>query len=774
MQQLNRAWTVYIVHHSHTDIGYTDYQEQIEDQHVEYIRQVLSILRQPQKADFRWVCEGLWGVERFWERATAREREQFIREVQAGRIGLSGNYLNMTEAIAESVWQDTLTQAHDFCRSLGLRATCAMSADIDGYSWGFADSLAQQGVSALLSLIHTHHGRTAPGGPQTGFWWEGPQGNRVLAWVGEHYHMGNKIGLCPAYGVSLEDDLVETERLLPGYLARLENEGYPFSFCPMAVSGVLTDNAPPNGDIPLLTQAWNQRYGDRIRLQMATLEEFFEAVREHGDQLPVYRGDWTDWWADGIASTPRSLKLFREAQRLYRLTGQLDPQGIWIDDQLKRAAAADLVRYAEHTWGYHSSVNEPWNGMVYALEARKAAYATQAHSAVSRNLEHILRGKGKQTKRREASSRYKVCNPYDTALTDFIWLPKAFDYEQDLRPLVLDAISGEAIPCEPAGADFPGMAAGLLITLQPHEDRQLVVSRGGEAPLERTTTSDWMVSAETVETPFYTLRFSKEAGGLVSLIEKESGQELIRQDAPQPAFSPLYEVTPVTGGEYLQVRGEMKQQRRCLETRQTQGRLIRIEVRRQEILTGRIRLEYELPGTSLFEVWITVYRGQPRVDVAIRMNKDSVWEPENLYVALPFTREEDTFWVEKTAAFLRPGMDQIPNSCIDFYSIQEGMAFLSPQTGIAVACPDTPLIWMGKPEPISRIYEGWAEHNRLPVYSWVMNNFWETNFKASLGGFYECRYYLTSGSHLKTPQAALRACQKMNTGAVVFRCREER
>ena len=40
------------------------------------------------------------------------------------------------------------------------------------------------------------------------------------------------------------------------------------------------------------------------------------------------------------------------------------------------------------------------------------------------------------------------------------------------------------------------------------------------------------------------------------------------------------------------------------------------------------------------------------------------------------------------------------------------------------------------------------ERNRDHVYSWPMNNFWETNFKADLGGFYEFRYILEAGSGL--------------------------
>ncbi|MCI8542747.1 MAG: hypothetical protein HFH95_05470 [Lachnospiraceae bacterium] len=33
-------------------------------------------------------------------------------------------------------------------------------------------------------------------------------------------------------------------------------------------------------------------------------------------------------------------------------------------------------------------------------------------------------------------------------------------------------------------------------------------------------------------------------------------------------------------------------------------------------------------------------------------------------------------------------------------------------------------------------------NNRRPVYSWVMNNTWETNFKMDLSGFGEFRYSL--------------------------------
>ena len=74
----NKIKTIYVVQHSHTDIGYTDLQEIVIDAQVENLRSVLRQFRQPGfDKHYRWVCETLFVVDRFLDRATKEEKTFF-------------------------------------------------------------------------------------------------------------------------------------------------------------------------------------------------------------------------------------------------------------------------------------------------------------------------------------------------------------------------------------------------------------------------------------------------------------------------------------------------------------------------------------------------------------------------------------------------------------------------------------------------------------------------------------------------------------------------
>lgn len=79
---LKRKWTVYIIHHSHTDIGYTDLQENIIYKQIDYIKDAVKIAKEGHKAGtvekfFKWNCETYYCVEKFLEDASDEEKQDF-------------------------------------------------------------------------------------------------------------------------------------------------------------------------------------------------------------------------------------------------------------------------------------------------------------------------------------------------------------------------------------------------------------------------------------------------------------------------------------------------------------------------------------------------------------------------------------------------------------------------------------------------------------------------------------------------------------------------
>lgn len=64
-----------------------------------------------------------------------------------------------------------------------------------------------------------------------------------------------------------------------------------------------------------------------------------------------------------------------------------------------------------------------------------------------------------------------------------------------------------------------------------------------------------------------------------------------------------------------------------------------------------------------------------------------------------------------------------------------------------------------KTHPIRLCDGNQIAYNRAETYFWVMNKYWETNFKADLGGFYE--FTCTVSTHSKmTPEEALKCCEE--------------
>lgn len=813
MQTGRKKWKIYVIHHSHTDIGYTERQEKIEQYQVDFIRQAVAICeaahtaKRPEWKGFTWTCETFWAVEKFLEEATDEEKELFVGALRRGDIELSGTYLNMTELIQYELLTDMLSRAGKFAAPYGLSVRSAMTADINGYSWGYAEAMAGAGIEHLLSCIHTHHGMFAIGRKQFPFYWETPSGKRLLVWSGEHYMMGNDLGINPdgtlsytvrdenpVWGIA-KDHWALAETRIARYLEQLDKEVYPYDFVLVNVMGLLRDNAAPNGRIMSFIHEWNERHGDKVEIEMTTLNRYFDLVKQQDVEIPVYRGDWPDWWSDGVASTAMHTQIFRNAQRTLGVVKRLDPEGKSVQAEEMKEAEQQLIMYAEHTWGYHSSISEPWHPMVQELAVRKEAYAANASRLVHRSLDKVLRDQGDVLLRADRAFTYKVVNSFDYAVEDLahFYLEEQWeaDYFRDGLEVV-DEQTGEVVPHQQEKVSR-GYQIAIMAKLTAGEEKRYLIRSASAPAAGRTTSSTRLIGADRIhdiqdlislgeEPQSFSLTEQgietadvkigwRQGAGIVSWIDKRTGKELMDATQACGAFTPVYEVTEGEHDDQMTVRRIMGRNRKGMNVQRFTGQLSGVKTITNGAIYAIVELTYQVEGMSHYSLFLKVYKGQPRVDVSVRMHKTSVWEPENVYISLPFLREDNgELWLEKAGAVIRPGIDQIPGTLTDFYCIQEGLALVGPSSGLALATPDTPLMQTGPLEYGERKVQGQSqEESCQTLYAWVLTNYWETNFKATLGGFYEFRYTLQWGEQLRTVEQAVRANHSVNAGTIAYR-----
>ena len=791
-----KPFSIYLLHSSHTDVGYTDTQEKMKAHHIAFIREALALAaREPR---FKWNCESYWCVEQFLKEASPEETQTFVNAVKKGNIGLSASYLNLTDLVPEYVHHGIMDACTAQREALGIPAKSAMTADVNGYSWGFADVLARQGVTRLMSSIHTHHGYHPLFRKQAPFYWESPQGRRLLCWNGDHYNLGNELGIAqaPWFEYTLQDGmslapLPEFEKAVQrigAYVDTLRRQGYALDFAPVCLSGNMTDNAPPSLRILDFIDRY-QALETGIVLKMATLDEFFDALEASDAAIPTYRGDWTDWWADGIGSTPADVLQYRAAARSYHIVQKLDPDGLMTPPAARQDALYNLMFYGEHTWGYSSSITEPFHPQVNNLDQWKRLYALKACESAAIAREALQRALGETAVSLQKELTFCAVNPHAEPVREMLRLDLEHFYGHT-HFTVVDAADGREVPFQlsrysrgPEMCIWLALAPGEKKTFRLRElPAPALPSAGLKAPtgIEGVDDLYWHVqeqlaqggcaTVDWLENRFYKIQFTPEVG-VTSLYDKENRRELIAPGRPYAAFTPVYEVTErAVGEDYLFVRRNMGRNRKAARTRRSAGKLCDVRVLENGPLYTRVELGYRLEGVQECAVILTAYKLCPRLDVDFRLHKESVWEPENLYLSLPFAGE---VWLDKAGARLRPRVDQLPGTCVDFYAVQNGLWFRQEQGGLIVASPDAPLVWMGtlRAHPIRLMGEG--APNQDEVYSWVMNNFWETNFKASLGGFYQFHYSLELSGARDVP-AAFRRAESLCEGVLTFYRFEER
>src|SRR5581483_7226207 len=179
--------TVYIIPFAHWDRGFLTSPEEIRPLLKPHLDEVIDLASAD--PEYRWTVESVWQLNEWLERTRDSRRIGQLRElVKRGQIEISGAYGSMHTEFMDSEELNLLTQdGFRMARALGVSLPeLAVTDDVPGYSERIPQVLALSHVRFLLTGANLFIGggtSLAPG--EVPFYWQGPDGSRVLTWVSQ-------------------------------------------------------------------------------------------------------------------------------------------------------------------------------------------------------------------------------------------------------------------------------------------------------------------------------------------------------------------------------------------------------------------------------------------------------------------------------------------------------------------------------------------------------------------------------------------------------------
>jgi hypothetical protein len=701
-----RRMEIYILPHSHNDIGYTALQADVEKKQNSNIETGLRLAKAtadyPEGARFKWNVEVLWCVDNYLRAATPEKRAEFLAAVKSGQIGLDAFYCNILAGLCrpEELF-NLMSYATRLSAECGVPIESAMISDVPGYTWGTVSAMAQAGVKyfSFAPNYFDRMGGTMKEWQNKPFWWKGPDGRqRVLCW-------------CPSRGYALGHIIGDGEalaRFIPNYLVELETNGYPYDITHLRWN-VHGDNGSPDEKVADVVRDWNARYASPRLIISTTAAAFREFERRYGDKLPVFSGDYTPYWEDGAASSARETAMNRaSAERL------VQAETVWAIRKLGSFPAAafqeawrNVLLYSEHTWGAHNSISQPDLPFVLDQWKVKQAFAFDAN-AQSRVLLSSASGG------RSPASEQTVFNTSSWQRTGLVTASGDFSSGGG----VVDA-SGKPMPSQRLSngelvflaRDVPALSAKRF---QVKWDSN---PRGGA--LE--------VGDATLVHPEFTVKIDKRTGAIASLFSRTLNRELV--DAKAATALNDYFYLPGSDLKGLQRNGPP-----------------RITVKEPGPLVASLLIESEAPGCSRLLREVRVVDGLDYVEIINTVDKLPVRAKEGIHFGFGFNVPDGTMRMDVGWAAVRPELDQIPAACKNWFSVQRWVDISNDRFGVTWSPVDAPLVEVGgitgnligsQTNP-----DVWIQHLQpsQTIYSWVMNNHWHTNYRAEQEGPTVFRY----------------------------------
>jgi hypothetical protein len=728
-----------MVPHEHLDIGYSDFQTKLAELHSRVVDEALELTAA--RPEFRFSLDGYWQAQQFLEGRSEEEQRKFYDAVRARKIFVPAQHsVMLTGAGTAEVLLRSFYASHKLNREHGGPWNYVNITDVPSYTWSYASILSAAGIKYFSAAANADRGPTLMLGDlhrRSPFWWEGPDGSRVLLWYARHYHqIGSEFGLPPKLANGYEG--------LQTFLNVYERPDY----APSAVllHGSQWENTSLHQTQADIVREWNAQF-EYPRLAFAGFGEALEKISAGVEnRLPVVRGDGGPYWEDGIASDAAYAAIERENERRAVSAEKLSTIAALVDPRSHPPRSAldsmwdSIFVMNEHTWGWGRSVTEPHSEDSERELAYKRLRAVMARDRVDYVLDRAMTTIAGSV---ETPARALVVfNTLNWRRDGWV----EFDLQKTRELVDLETrrvVPVEVLHDEPAYQRVRFMAHAVppmgYRTFHVRDKAPSQTASTTTSAKTSTNTSSPTAQPEAIENDFYRVRLDAESGSIRSIYDKQLGRELVDSSSPYRFGQYVY----VTGGDafpnQLLTYRKTSPVARLEVHRAAAGRVVSVEESPTTIVA---RLESSAPNTPRVETEVALFDDAKKIEINYRVRKDVVSRKEGVYFAFPVAVRDPQFHFDVQSAVVDPAKDMLPGAGLEWFSSQNWASVGDDTLTVAVVNRDSFLWTFGD------IVRGtWPKEfgRRAPaLFSYAMNNYWNTNYVAAQGGEFTFRYVLTS------------------------------
>jgi hypothetical protein len=157
-----------------------------------------------------------------------------------------------------------------------------------------------------------------------------------------------------------------------------------------------------------------------------------------------------------------------------------------------------------------------------------------------------------------------------------------------------------------------------------------------------------------------------------------------------------------------------------------------------------IALESSAPETPTIQTEITLLDKEKRIELRYTIRKQPVLSKEAVYIAFPFAMQNPEFRYETQNGWVNPERDELLGGSREWYAAGHWAAVSGDGVSAAIIPRDVPLVAFG--DIVRGNWPSKFEPKTAGMFSWLMSNYWGTNFAPQQGGDFTFHYDLVSSA----------------------------